>query len=485
MAGRNRFNNISSKEWLPFQKSWYVEDDIAETYRKNIRFFVKFDWDEHPPIVFFRGNPKKEKLFKSIAAEEGAQVLTEVNSIAEETSIQFALIDVVDEAIALQNKDEVTQLNTTIFKLAEQLQPHLIHRRFLSVFTKNCFLNETYLPKAWDLSQRMAEIYTLKDEKIACLSVEENDPSNTYFSTAANVYYALYFRNDENSGVDYGQFHETDFFVKNTQEFGVVKSKNKISNWHIIKPPRRNKKEVLHPAKFPEEVVELFLPIFTKKHDAVFDPMSGTASTQLAALQNERNAYGTELSPFFFEIAQERLKNYLNPEQQAIFDEIPKHVDFKLIQKDARNVKTSDFPEIDYIFTSPPYWDMLNMAGAENQAKRIKKGLPTNYSNSELDLGNIADYRLFIENLVEIYQQLIKLLKPGGYFTIVVKNIKKKGKNYPFAYDLGHLLQKDLILLPEVFWLQDDINLAPYGYGNTFVSNTFHQYCLTFQKPKN
>jgi hypothetical protein len=135
------------------------------------------------------------------------------------------------------------------------------------------------------------------------------------------------------------------------------------------------------------------------------------------------------------------------------------------------------------MITSPPYWDMLNMKGAENQAKRIKKGLQTNYSDADEDLGNINDYRQFLHELIPIYQNVIRLIKPGGYLTIIVKNIKKKGQNYPFAWDLAHELQKELILLPEVFWCQDDISIAPYGYGNTWVSNTFHQYCLNFQKP--
>ncbi len=160
-----------------------------------------------------------------------------------------------------------------------------------------------------------------------------------------------------------------------------------------------------------------------------------------------------------------------------------KEQDFKILCKDARNVSKDDFPEIDYILTSPPYWDMLNMKGAENQAKRLEKGLQTNYSNSDKDLGNINDYNDFINALSEIYISLIQILKPGGYMTIVVKNIKKQGKNYPFAWDLANRLQDNLILLPEFFWCQDDISIAPYGYGNTWVSNTFHQYCLTFQKP--
>ncbi len=67
--------------------------------------------------------------------------------------------------------------------------------------------------------------------------------------------------------------------------------------------------------------------------------------------------------------------------------------------------------------------------------------------------------------------------------TAEVKNVKKKGRNYPLAWDLAERLQERLILLPESFWLQDDISIAPYGYFNTFVSNTFHHYCLSFQKP--
>ena len=156
---------------------------------------------------------------------------------------------------------------------------------------------------------------------------------------------------------------------------------------------------------------------------------------------------------------------------------------YKIINKDARLITPDDFPEIDFMITSPPYWDMLNMKGAENQAKRIEKGLQTNYSENEEDLGNVADYEKFLDDLNNIYFNIATLTKSGSYMTIVVKNIKKKGRNYPFAWDLSSLLMQKMGLLPEVFWCQDDINLAPYGYGNTFVSNTFHQYCLTFFKP--
>ncbi|SVD54729.1 uncharacterized protein METZ01_LOCUS407583, partial [marine metagenome] len=140
-------------------------------------------------------------------------------------------------------------------------------------------------------------------------------------------------------------------------------------------------------------------------------------------------------------------------------------------------------PEMDYVITSPPYWDMLNMKGAEVQAARRSKGLKTNYSDSESDLGNLDNYAEFLDALIEIYKQTVKTLKPGGHMTIVVKNIKKKGSHYPLAFDLTESLKEFLELKHVGFWCQDDLQIAPYGYKHTWVSNTFHHYCLTFLKP--
>ena len=223
----------------------------------------------------------------------------------------------------------------------------------------------------------------------------------------------------------------------------------------------------------------MYIKQFSKEGDNIFDPMSGTGSTQIAAMQNQRNAYGTELSNFFCDIANNRCRE-LKTNQELINKDSLK---FNILNKDVRNIHQSDFPQIDYIITSPPYWDMLNMKGAENQAKRREKGLQLNYSNEKNDLGNIIDYNKFVQELTQIYFDLLKILKPGGFITIVVKNIKKQGNNYPLAWDLTEKLQEKLILLPETFWCQNDLSIAPYGYGNTWVSNTFHHYCLNFRKP--
>ena len=95
-------------------------------------------------------------------------------------------------------------------------------------------------------------------------------------------------------------------------------------------------------------------------------------------------------------------------------------------------------PLIDYVLTSPPYWDMLHAAGFETQKKRrLASDLDVIYSDDPDDLGNLRDYDEFLERLAAIYRGLKPYLRDGAYLTIIVKNVKKGGKLYPLAWDLA------------------------------------------------
>jgi hypothetical protein len=158
----------------------------------------------------------------------------------------------------------------------------------------------------------------------------------------------------------------------------------------------------------------------------------------------------------------------------------------KIIQGDAQNIaeiiKTYNIPLIDYIITSPPYWDMLHQKGASTQKQRRSNSeLDVIYSDNPNDIGNIHDYEQFLEQLTAIYTNLKTFLKPKAYLTIIVKNVKKGGKLYPLAWDLAKKLESAFTLKDEKIWCQDNQRLFPYGYGNAWVSNTFHHYCLQFR----
>ncbi len=470
---KNRFNNLTSKEWLPFQKSWFRYSGDEDLYRQNIRFFIKFDDEEKAPNLLFWSSENQYKTIKKLQSELNFNLYTP-DAVKQADLLQFVFLDLRQFIASNPTLENYFKLKREVLNLAYSLKNKLAHRRFISVLLPNIYQNNQFYPVAWDLAKTLGSFYSLKDDKIGCVDFKNETTKTSFFKTSESLFYSLYFRNDEKSQYN-DRADEYPFFKNINQQASNKLAFERFPSWYILKPKPRKKNEILHPAKYPEDLTEMHIRTFTKEGDSVFDPMSGTGSTQVSALQLKRNGYGTELSEFFSEIANERCKNHLS--------ENPTSPEFKILCKDARQIKPKDFPQIDYIITSPPYWDMLNMKGAENQAKRIKKGLQVNYSDNHEDLGNMSDYNKFLNDLVKIYFDLSEILKPGGYISIVVKNIKKKGSNYPFAWDLSLKLQEKYILLPETFWLQDDISIAPYGYGNTFVSNTFHQYCLNFQKP--
>ena len=246
-------------------------------------------------------------------------------------------------------------------------------------------------------------------------------------------------------------------------------------SWFVHDPPPRRKDVKLHPAKFPETLAKEFIEFFTKADQTVLDPMVGTGSTLIACLRSGRHGIGIELSPKYAELA----TRLVEEEQVSIAPEPPRAT---VIQGDAADLLSFDLPPIDYVFTSPPYWNMLHTRGAGTQKQRREDAdLDVTYSDEPADLGNIEEYDEFLDRLVAIYSKLQEVLKPRAYLTIIVKNVKKGGKIYPLAWDLARQLGQIYTLKDEKIWAQDAIRLAPYGMGNAWVSNTFHHYCLQFR----
>jgi DNA modification methylase len=252
-------------------------------------------------------------------------------------------------------------------------------------------------------------------------------------------------------------------------------------SWFVHNPPPRRKDVIRHPAKFPETLAQEFIEFFTQREAVVLDPMAGTGSALVAALRAGRNSYGIELNPAYAEIASQVIT-----EEQTSLGSAAASLCARIIQGDAAQIETlaaqADLPPVDYVITSPPYWDMLRAPGAETQKKRRQsQEMDVFYSDHPDDLGNIQDYDEFVERLVSIYTALKPFIRPKAYLTVIVKNVKKGGRIYPLAWDLGHSLSQVYTLKDEKIWCQDDIRLAPYGLGSAWVSNTFHHYCLQFR----
>ncbi len=250
-------------------------------------------------------------------------------------------------------------------------------------------------------------------------------------------------------------------------------------SWFIHRPPRRKKDEILHPAKFPETLVEEFISFFTKEGDWVFDPFMGTGSTLIAAGCLKRNAAAVEISKEYFNIAKKRVNKENYSSKLFALHGSSEKLERVLEKNDLGKIK------FNYIITSPPYWNQLERNSIRQKA-RSDKGLATKYSENKNDLGNILDYDEFLERQAKIFDNVFSITKKNSYLTIITNNVYYKGRLFPLAYDTAVSLtrrgDKSWVLKDEKIWLQDDKALIALGVNNAWVSNRHHQYCLIFRK---
>jgi len=273
---------------------------------------------------------------------------------------------------------------------------------------------------------------------------------------------------------------------------GRYNKKNKLNNltgkewikftksWFIHTPKRRKENEILHPAKYPESLIEEFIGFFSKEGDWVFDPFLGTGSTLIAAGNTNRNGAGIELMKKYFNTSVKRIK-----EAEYKTELIP-------ILGSSDNLKkllnqTVGERLFDFIITSPPYWNQLERNNIR-QKNRKESGLDTRYSKKKEDLGNIKEYEDFIEKQARIFDEVFDITKPGGYLTVITNNVYFDSRLYPLAFDTAISLtkrgDKSWTLKDEKIWLQNDKPLLPLGVNNAWVGNRHHQYCLIFRKEK-
>ena len=140
-------------------------------------------------------------------------------------------------------------------------------------------------------------------------------------------------------------------------------------SWFVHNPPPRRKDVLRHPAKYPETLAQEFIEFFTKRDQVVLDPMAGSGSTLVAALRAGRHSYGVELNPAYAEMGRAVLQ-----EERLSLGEAAAGLAAEMITGDAMHLPQiaaeQRLPLIDYVLTSPPYWDMLHAAGFETQKKR-------------------------------------------------------------------------------------------------------------------
>ena len=250
--------------------------------------------------------------------------------------------------------------------------------------------------------------------------------------------------------------------------------KYSISVWDDISKSKEELK-LNHPAMFPSELPSRLIEIFTNdKMRVVLDPFLGSGSTLIAAKALGKNGIGFEISDEYVNLAEQRLFS-----QTSFF---AKETNQKIIKDDAANLLNYlKKASVDLCITSPPYWDILQQKRTADY-KDIK-----DYSEQERNLGSIRSYPIFLIELKKIFELIFEVLKPYAYCCVVLMDLRKKNKFFPFHSDVASFMVdigfsfEDIIIWNR----KKEYNLLrPLGYPYVFRVNKIHEYILIFRKTK-
>ncbi len=234
-----------------------------------------------------------------------------------------------------------------------------------------------------------------------------------------------------------------------------------------------------HPAPFSYTDIGRLIKFFSKEGGVVLDPFVGIGSTLKACAVNNRAGIGIDLNKKYVELSKKRLKDELTEELL--------NTNQKVLLGDSINVIDKlETNSIDFIVTSPPYWNILNKKDHKAKQERENKGLDTKYSEDKRDLGNIEEYENFLNKLQKIFKKCIRVLKNEAYMAIVVSDFRDKSEYIMFHADLAYKL-KDLgyqIKGMKVLY-QRHKRIFPYGYPYSYVPNIHHQNIIIVQNKKN
>lgn len=265
------------------------------------------------------------------------------------------------------------------------------------------------------------------------------------------------------------------------------------SVWNDVSSTRQ-RKHLKHGATFPEKLCVRLIKMYSKAGDTVLDPFLGTGTTVVAAIKEQRNAIGIELTDRFFAVANDSVEEVVNHHQLSLFEqhfEIGQH---KLYKGDSCEVlKNISSESVQITITSPPYADLIHKVVEDrtlrhkNSAFVTENNATTNlYSDDDRDLGNMCmdDY---IQHVEQIMSELYRVTKKGGYNAWVVKDFRDTKNKIPYidlhskiaaAGEKAGFKYHDLII-----WDQNQHRkLVLLGYPSVFYVNQNHSYIVVLRK---
>ncbi|MEA2447686.1 MAG: hypothetical protein QOK47_1323 [Actinomycetota bacterium] len=231
--------------------------------------------------------------------------------------------------------------------------------------------------------------------------------------------------------------------------------------WHIANVTNAN-----HPAVFPDEIPHRLIKLFSFVGETVLDPFAGVGTTARVAVGLNRRAISVEL----------------NPEYAARINHTVQSPESAVHEADSRELTFIDDATMDLVVTSPPYWNKAD------------------YGDESTNLGNIAGYQRFLDEMRSVFDEIYRVLRPGRKVCVVTANVNQHTDHglltFPLAADFTILLRDaGFVMINELIWSKDKTGgrwgsagvqrpiFGSYPYPPNFLFKNVHEYILVFTKP--
>jgi DNA modification methylase len=256
-----------------------------------------------------------------------------------------------------------------------------------------------------------------------------------------------------------------------------------------------------HGANKPPRLMARLIEFFTKTDELVLDPFAGVGGTLLGAAiaRGPRRALGLELDSRWAEVYREVVRTAcaerdgLGPLLTDLGSSDPGGT--RTFDPSGAELRTGDArvllpaiadASIDFVVTDPPYNVQLPMTMAGGRLAEAHANRRTDYamiSDDPADLANLPDYPAFLDAMTEVLAELLRVVRPGRYGVLIVRDAYQDGRYVFTAADLAaRAASVGWVPKGDIVWYQAGTRLRPYGYPRSFVPNITHQHLIVLRR---
>jgi DNA modification methylase len=255
-----------------------------------------------------------------------------------------------------------------------------------------------------------------------------------------------------------------------------------------------------HGANKPPRLMARLIEFFTRGDELVLDPFAGVGGTLLGAAicRTPRRALGFEIEPRWAAVYESVVRDALgerdgagpvladlgqnDPGGSRVFEPSGS----RLVVGDAlRLLSDLEASSIDFVATDPPYNPQLKLTMAGGRLAETFANRRTDYAmvtDDAADLANSASYGEYLDRMETVMAELVRVLRPGRYATVIVRDAYQDGRYRFTGADLAARADRaGLVPKGDLIWYQAGSRLRPYGYPRSFVPNIVHQHILVLR----